>query len=220
MKKIVFLLLFASTAGFTQNYDADSVHYTRLEKPKAQNAETGKFIQYYFNVQSGALIGCNDCSRGQEVTYSFATNHGVTIGEKFRAGIGTGFDSYQSWQTLPLYALASWDLIGNKNKGAVYLQMTYGLAHAWFVRNGSYQYYGSDPFVGVSGGRTINPSIGYRLKYHDVKMAFAVGYKFQRISYKSAQYICPACDYFIAPAQSEITQDFNRIQLTMVVGWK
>jgi len=79
-------------------------------------------------------------------------------------------------------------------------------------------------FIGVSGGKMINPSIGYRIKYYNLKMSLAVGYKFQRIFYKTNYYgyYCPSCNYiaFSMPAQSEITQDFNRLQVILIVGWK
>jgi hypothetical protein len=229
MKNYLTILLFGVVAaGYSQNYDADSMFYTPIEKPHAKKIklvdekEGSKMVEYFFNLQMGSLIGCNDCGKGKDVTSSFATTHGVTVGKKWRGGVGTGFDSYTNWHTIPLYAMASWDLIGNKNRNAVYLQLAYGWAHPWFIRNGEYNYYTSDPFNSIKGGRMINPSIGYRLKYHDLKLSVGVGYKFQRIFYKSDQpYYCgPACD-FRGPSQNhEITQDFNRVQVMMSVGWK
>src|SRR5258706_4796698 len=231
MKNSIALLLCLSTGSFcfAQNYDADSVLYTPIEKPKEKkiklvDEENGKVVEYFFNIQAGSLIGCNNCGKGKDVTFSFATTHGVTIGKKLRTGVAVGFDSYTNWQTSPIYAVVSWDLIGNKNGNAVYLQMEYGWSHPWFVRNGSYSYYNTDPFIGVSGGKMINPSIGYRIKYYNLKMSLAVGYKFQRIFYKTNYYgyYCPSCNYiaFSMPAQSEITQDFNRLQVILIVGLK
>ncbi|MBI1767546.1 MAG: hypothetical protein HY015_05740 [Bacteroidetes bacterium] len=221
----LFFCLLVGTFCFAQNYDADSVFYTPIEKPKEKkirlaDEKGSKTTAYFFNIQAGSLIGCNDCSKGKDVTFSFATTHGVAIGKKFRAGLAVGFDSYINWQTIPIYAVSSWDLIGNKNRNALYLQMAYGWAHPWFIRNGSYSYYTTDPFTDVSGGKMINPSIGYRIKYYNLKMALTLGYKFQRISYRTNVYTyCPECNF--APMQtSEIIHDFNRIQVAMTVGWK
>ncbi len=232
---IFLLLLMAGTSiGYAQNYDFDSVYYTPIPKPQAkirkkakEEIQLSKKIEYFFNVQTGLLVGCNDCGKAKELTFSATTVHGITIGRKLRAGLGLGFDSYQNWQTLPIYGVASWDLIGNKNKNAVFLQMAYGWAHPWFIRDGAYGSYTSDPFSGASGGRTINPQIGYRMKYYNLKLSMAVGYKFQRIHYSSAYFQlypnCPTCNYYITTNQistTAITQDMSRVQLIMSVGWK
>jgi hypothetical protein len=213
-----------------QNYDSDSVYYTPIERPKQKNknakmesGQTSRGVEYFFAVQTGSLIGCNNCGNGEEFTFSAATLQGVTIGKKFRTGIGVALDSYQNWHTLPVYGMISWDLIGSKNRNAVFLQMAYGWAHPWFVRDGAYSTYTSDPFTGVKGGRMINPQIGYRIRYYDLKLSISIGYKFQRIFYSSAysSYIaCPMCAYPYPISTNDITQDMNRVQLVMSAGWK
>lgn len=221
---IILLLGFAFVSG-AQNYDADSVLYTPMPKNGAKKIKlvdeekNTKVVGYFFNVQFGSLIGCNNCGQGRDATFSAATVHGVTIGKKLRGGVGIGFDAYANWQTLPIFGSVSWDLIGNKNKGALFLQLNYGWAHPWFVRNNLYNYYTTDPYGAVAGGRMINPSIGYRIKYHDLKIAIGVGYKYQRIFYKT-NYFCPYCDVYVPNQNLEITQDMNRLQLLMSVGWK
>jgi hypothetical protein len=205
------------------------VQYTPIPIPLSKHKNKNEHVElfsgkpgYFFNVQVGTLVGCNDCGKGKDFTFSTSTNQGVTLGNKFRTGLGFGFDSYQNWQTLPLYAFASWDLIGNKNTNAIFVQISYGWAHPWFVRDGFYSYYTSDPFSGVSGGRMINPQIGYRINYYSLKLSMAIGYKYQQIFYKKPMYYypnCPACD-FPQLSFDEITQDMNRVQVVMSVGWK
>ena|SRR5258707_1160964 len=234
MRQAIFLLAFFLvitnvSMSYAQNYDSDSVYYTPILKSKVkhrkqEDEQSTKRVEYFFNVQTGTLMGCNDCSKGKEFTFSAATVHGITVGKKFRAGIGLGFDSYQNWQTLPLFGMVSWDLIGSKNKNAVFVQLAYGWAHPWFVRDGAYSNYTSDPFAGVRGGRMVNPQIGYRLKYYNLKLSMAVGYKFQQIFYKRPNYYyinCPTCDFYTTTLTSlDITQDMNRVQLVISVGWK
>jgi hypothetical protein len=223
---VLFLVVINVLTGYSQRYDSDSVYYAPIAKPKLKVSEakmqSSKRLEYFFNVQAGMLVGCNDCGKTKDYTFSAATVHGAAIGRKFRAGIGLGFDSYENWQTLPLFGMASWDLIGNKNRNALFVQMNYGWAHPWFVRDGYYSNYSSDPFSGVSGGRMINPQIGYRIHYYNLKLSLVIGYKFQQILYKKPSYYypnCPMCDF---PQQSldEVTQDMNRVQLIMSVGWK
>jgi len=194
----------------------------KKNKLKEGEERSSNRVEYFFNIQTGALIGCNECDKGKEFTFSAATVQGITIGKKFRTGIGLGFDSYQNWQTIPLYGMASWDLIGNKTKNALFVQINYGWAHPWFVRDGSYANYSSDPFSNVAGGRMLNPQIGYRIKYYNLKLSMAIGYKFQRMHYSKPSYYytnCLTCDF---PQQTldEVTQDMNRVQLMMSIGWK
>ncbi|HTH57022.1 MAG TPA: hypothetical protein VL728_13320 [Cyclobacteriaceae bacterium] len=227
MRNYLTVLLFGFAAvSSAQNHDADSLLYTPLPKNTkkivlVEGEKDAKLIGYFFNVQMGTLIGCNNCGQGRDATFTVATTHGVTVGRKLRGGIGIGFDSYANWQTLPVYGSLSWDLIGNRNKSALFLQMSYGWAHPWFVKNNYYNYYTTDPFTGVSGGRMLNPSIGYRLKYRDMNLSIGVGYKYQRIFYKADQfYICPACSYYAPDQSMEVTQETNRFQVTMSVGWR
>ncbi len=205
------------------DYDADSVKYTPIAKPiyklkvKHKSPVDTDKIQYFFNVQFGALVGCNDCGKGKDFTSTAATVHGVSIGKKLRMGLGLGFDSYLNWQTLPLFGQASWDLIGNRNKNALFLQMSYGWAHPWFEKGSQYSYYDIDPFQSVEGGRMINPQIGYRLKYYDLRLTFSLGYKYQNISYRIPGN-CPYCD--LLTTGSDVSREMNRFQMMMSVGWK
>lgn len=226
MKRFLLLVVsgFCYHFAFSQdNYEADSIRYTQIPKStkaksKSDAVVPSRKVEYFFNVQFGSLVGCNDCEQGKDFTFSTATQHGVLIGKKLRTSLGIGFDSYLNWQTLPLYASASWDLIGNRNANSVYVQLNYGWAHPWFVRTGQYAYYTSDPFTSVDGGRMINPQIGYRIKYYDLRIALSLGYKYQQINYKGFGYNgCAACDF---PQSFDITQDINRFQMNMVLGWK
>jgi hypothetical protein len=229
MRNCLLLLLFGfAIVCHAQSYDADSVLYTPIAKNGAKKIKLAeeekdtKRIGYFFNVQMGSLIGCNNCGKGRDVTFSAATTHGVTVGKHLRGGLGVGLDSYANWQTLPVFVSVSWDLIGNKNRNAVFVQLNYGWAHPWFVRSNLYNNYTTDPYHAVSGGRMVNSSIGYRIKYHDLKLSFGIGYKVQRIFYRSdPSYVCLWCDFYHIPYENlDITQDINRLQLMMSVGWR
>ncbi|MBS1486670.1 MAG: hypothetical protein JST43_03705 [Bacteroidetes bacterium] len=222
MKRIIiFLFSSLSMAGYAQRINTDTINNRHTESTKSVKKMLVTPNEYFFNVQSGALIGCNDCNNGKDVTFSFVTTHGITLGKKARVGLSVGLDSYQNWQTIPIAAIASWDLVGNKNSNALFLQLSYGWAHPWFVRDGAYANYNSDPFSNQKGGRMFNPQIGYRLKYHDLKLAFLVGYKYQSISYSKIQYYYPWYSMMQQPGiTQDVTQDMNRVQFMMSVGWK
>ena len=222
-KSFLFLsvvLVTSVSTVFSQESNLDSVYYTPIAKPKPKLKESAsKLIEYFFNVQTGALVGCNDCNKGKDFAFSTAIVQGVAIGNKLRVGAGLGLDSYQNWQTLPLYGMASWDLIGSKTKNALFIQMNYGWAHPWFIREGAYSNYFPDPFMDVKGGKMLNPQLGYRISYYNLKLSVIAGYKFQSITYKKFPYYCPACD-FAQQSTDEVTQDMSRVQIMMSVGWK
>jgi hypothetical protein len=176
----------------------------------------GKFISYYFNIQTGALIGCGDCKIGKEVTFSTSTIHGIRVGKKLRVGAGLGFDSYPNWQTLPLFGSVSWDLAGKKN--VIFTQLNYGWARAW--KPFSEQEYG---FKDANGGQTFSAMIGYRIRSGDIQVAVLAGYKFQLAT---AYY---TYDYYSWPSSfsnnetatlQTIKENMNRLAISLSVGWK
>ncbi len=210
------------SVSMAQNYEADSVYYTPIPKPqpktrkvKAEVELPTKLFSYFFNLQMGGLFG-------KEVTFTTTSVHGVTIGKKLRVGFGIGYDYYKNWQTTPVYGMASWDLIGNRNKNAVFLQMAYGWASPSYMSDAGYTYYYNNNPTAWCGGRMINPQIGYRIKYYNVKIAMAIGYKFQRIFYKqNSGIVDPGFSQFRYPYTAlDVTQDLSRVQLIMSVGWK
>ena len=112
----------------------------------------------------------------REVSLSVATVHGITIGRNLRIGAGLGFDTYQNWQTIPMFGSISWDLIGNKNKNALFLQFNYGWSKV-MPSLSTLSYYQQ-----VDGGRMVSTQVGYRIRYHDLKITFGIGSKYQRVS--------------------------------------
>ena len=131
MKLIVLLIstLITGVAAFAQHDAQDS-----LSKRK---------IEYYFQFQSGALIGCTSCSDGKQISFSGSTTHGIKIGRKLRVGAGVGLDSYFEWNTMPLFGSVSWDLIGKKNvlfvKNELWWSLSFvetdRLSGLWFSKN-------------------------------------------------------------------------------------
>lgn len=214
----------ASAIG--QDYDADSIRYTPLKKPSLKIkiesdsiSKTGPLIGYFFTLQSGTLVGCKDCVGGKMVSLSSSLVNGITLSKKARMGAGIGYDTYRSWEVMPLFGTASWDLIGNKNKNAVVLQFSYGWAKPF--PDPSQLDYGRHS---VYGGRMVNPQIGYRIKYGNLKLALWVGYKYQRVStlyqYPTYHYLFNGTSVLGEPNTNRIRESLSRLQLTMSIGWK
>jgi hypothetical protein len=226
---ISLMSLFMNDVNAQSEFDTDSVYYTPIPKMAAtkkkeinQAQDSGKKIRYFFNINSGALVGCQDCKSGSEVTISSSTIHGVIIGKKLRVGMGLGYDSYYLWQTAPLFGAVSWDLIGNKNKNALFIQVSYGGAFAWRNSIGEYGFeYG---FKKAEGGKTFAAQIGYRVRYHDLKLSFSAGTKFQEVTtfyeYPTYYYTFNGQSVLGAPSTKSVLQELNRLQFNLSVGWK
>ena len=185
---------------------------------EGDTAALRKRINYFFTFGMGSMIGCNQCSgTGKVASFTTSTVHGFRIGKRLSLGAGIGFDSYENWKTLPLFGATTWDLFGKKN--SVFLQLKYGYAYAW-INNQAKEYgYKSD-----QGGKMVNPSLGYRISYGDMRLSFSLGYKFQRVFSNYEVPIwnsCPYCAFVSLPSQKkEVRTDMNRFVFDMTIGWK
>ncbi|HOX82856.1 MAG TPA: hypothetical protein PLJ60_06890 [Chryseolinea sp.] len=224
-------ILFAVTEINAQDFAADSVFYTPIPNgAKKQVHGTNAFkdsltnnktFSYFFNLQVGPLIGCNDCSEGKEITFTSSTIHGITIGKKIRTGLGIGLDSYTEWHTMPIFGGVNWDVFGTKNTNAIFVQFNYGWSKPWRNKSRQESEYG---FKDVDGGRMVSTQIGYRIKYHDLRVSLSVGTKYQRVS---ANYEYPTYYYTEeggliqgTPNTKVIRESMNRLQFALTVGWK
>jgi hypothetical protein len=184
----------------------------------SDSVEVKKKVEYFFYVQSGMLVGCNECGRGKEITFSGSTVHGIKLAKRGRVGAGLGYDSYYNYSTVPIFGSASWDLFSNKN--AFFLQFNYGgTLKVW--KYDPYNEYGYQRSV---GGRMVNPMVGYRIRYHDASIALMVGYKFQKIKsyYQYENYIWdPNTQRNLPdPIESSEKRSINRFMISLAVGWK
>lgn len=205
MKIIVLVIgsLITSLTAFAQHVDQDS-----LSKRK---------IEYYFQFQSGSLIGCNSCSAGKQISFSGSTTHGIKIGRKLRVGAGVGLDSYFEWNTMPLFGSVSWDLIGKKN--ALYVEMNYGGALASW-RPIDYQEYGVEK---NDAGKMYSYGLGYRIKYEKIRISMGVGRKTQLVTsyYEYPTYYWNNNNYVLGdPSRKTVKNEMNRLQIWLAVGWK
>ena len=86
MKNYLSILLFGIVAtGYSQSFEADSVFYAPLEKPNEKKVKLNnesinpKTVGYFFNLQMGPLIGCNDCGKGNDVVHDFIELEGDSV---------------------------------------------------------------------------------------------------------------------------------------------
>jgi hypothetical protein len=170
-------------------------------------------------INSGSLVGCKSCNGGKQVTFSTSIIQGITFRDHLRLGVGVGLDSYFGLHAMPVFGSISWDLIGNKNKNAVVLQFNYGSSKPW--PNDPYREFG---YTKATGGRMVNPQIGYRIKYGDLKISLMVGHKYQRLTthyeYPSYQYLFNGKRIAGEPSRTAVRESFSRLAVTLGIGWK
>lgn len=183
--------------------------------------------RYFFRIQSGLLIGsqeihdwCSECHSLKSLDFSAATVHGMTVGrsKRLRVGGGLGIDTYEGWITLPVFASASWDLLRKKN--AFFVQVDYGTPlKAW--KRTPYDEYGLESY---QSAMMFNPAVGYRIHYHDVRLALMMGYKRQVINsyYEYPTYYWDAALGQLVgdPSTMQLKETLNRMMITLSVGWK
>lgn len=168
-----------------QDFDADSIYYTPISRSVPATVDRnvgvfrdttqgGRIVAYYFDIGMGMLTGCADCTNGREFTISMATTHGITVGRKTRIGAGVGVDTYLGWKAVPLFGSVSYDLAGTKNTHAIFVQGQYGWGYTW--RDSlPYELAPNE----VKGGIMFAALMGYRVKYHDLRIAISTGFKQQ-----------------------------------------
>jgi hypothetical protein len=168
---------------------------------------------YYFQIQSGTLIGGNASS--DEISFSGATTHGVKVGRKLRVGAGVGLDSYYQWSTVPLFGSISWDLLGKKN--ALFVEFNYGGALASW-RQINFEEYG---YTHSQGGKVYSYGMGYRIKYEKLRISGGVGRKTQLMTtyYEYPTYYWDNNNYLLGePTTRKVKNELNRLMVWIAVG--
>ncbi len=196
-----------------------SLLFTDLRAQHSDSTASKKFA-YYLQLQTGPLIGCNDCSSDKEITYSVSIVQGVKIGKRLRMGGGVGHDSFFGWNVAPVFGSVSWDLF--KKRNAFVLQYNQGVAlKSWRYDPFNYTEYG---LTESKAGRMINPMLGYRIHYGDLNVTFLAGFKQQRITsyFEYPSYYWTTDNRFVEgdPSTKTRVERLNRLTLALAIGWK
>ncbi|MEJ1237827.1 hypothetical protein WBG78_06860 [Chryseolinea sp. T2] len=219
------------TATDAQNtdFDSDSIYYTPLSRtPPAtversvsvfrDTAKVGQFTRYYFDVGMAMLAGCS-CGTGPEFTSSTSTIHGVTLGRKLRVGAGVGFDTYVGWLAAPMFGSVGYDLVGTRNTHALFVQGQYGFSFAWF------QGYTNALLPDEQhGGPMFAALAGYRLRYHNLRIAISAGFKQQKAItvYETETWMPSETGGMVpgTPSHTTIETTMGRGVLNLAFSWK
>ena len=206
---LIFLLSLIITAAAAQ----DTLHKV------VQSDSVRQKVAYYGYLQTGALVACNSCQGGQQITFTSAIVQGISLGKRMRVGAGAGFDSYYGWQVVPIFGSFEFDLIHVNPKQAVIFQFQYGGASARL--NNEFKSYG---YSKIEAGKMVYPQLGYRIQYHDLKLGFIIGYKYQRLE---ASYEYPiyqpdviGTKMVVDYNRTVLEQRISRFAVAIQIGWK
>lgn len=138
----------------------------------AQSDSTAS-VSAFISFHAGTLMG----KPGKGTSISFTLTPGVQL-DRVAILVGTGYDTYATWRTLPVFAGAGYDFFKRPDY-VFFVQFHTGYAKAWNIRTGDFT-----PQYKNEGGYFYHPFIGCRLGPGKAKIYFTAGYKFQNLTYE------------------------------------
>lgn len=165
---------------------------------QAQSDSSAARVSWFFITHSGALLGKKGYGTSATVSAMQAIRY-----ERYAFGIGVGYDAYYDWNTLPLFAGASYDLSKSK-KRSMFVQMNTGYSAAWNpgADRAEIVYFGG-------GGFFHHPLIGYKVKHGKVSIHFTAGYKWQRLTWS----------WVYPPSKTTMQRDIRRMSVQMGIAF-
>jgi hypothetical protein len=169
----------------------------------AQDQDTTiRKIPYTSQYMAGALIG--DSDNGMDV--SLTMMHGIRY-KRARFMLGFSYDEFREWKVMPLFATVSLDL--NSKDNGLYVQLSSGHTFTRHMdTNNDYLRFRE------SGGRMLQPVLGYRIASGNWRMHVSAGYRIQRIFYEQGErwwYEVPGYD-------QRVRRDMNRVVFQIGFG--
>ena len=160
----------------------------------------------YFNAfHAGGLFGKS--GNGSDV--SVATIHGVQL-NKFRVGIGVGYDAYENWRTLPVFLSAAYDFLPVRGN-AFFVQLNGGYSKAW------HHFQENDLSVrNIKPGPCAHPVLGYRLRGNKFELYVTAGYKVQRLEYEQT----PLWWTNNPGSKISVSRDMGRLSIQLGFGFR
>ena len=202
MTRILTLLALTATIAGAQNIPADSV--------------VKKEGRYYFSARSGMTL-CMECEIDGPSTGYINIVQGIRLTPGSRLGIGVGLMSASQRVIMPLFGSFKFDLFGKKNK--IFFETNYGIGIGVHGRTQDEQYWTET----VKARSYFQPSLGYSIKYHDLKIGIHLGMQWLKMSsvmsYPSWGWIG---DYQRGgtPNTTEFNYEVSRLMLGMSIGWR
>jgi hypothetical protein len=171
-------------------------------------------LRYFFNINSGMLF-CNECKLEGSVLAAPSTTHGLEYGI-FRLGAGVGFNSIGDVRLVPYYGSISMNLFSQKRRQGVILEFNYGSARSWVTTSTDQFYYLTE----ARAKNFVQPSFGYGLYYHKMRIALTLGWQRLDITkkYQYSEGYYAADSTYYPSSYTEISQRLNRFFVNLSLG--
>lgn len=175
--------------------------------------------RYYFAVRSGMAM-CSDCEFDGPATGYLTTIHGIHLTPATRVGLGIGLTAAGEHLLVPVFGSLSADLVGKdyKKKNRLFVEFNYGIAGSP----------GKSPDIEGWTERVvpqayIQPSIGYKIKYHDLNIGIMAGIqsvRLKRVFTSSSESWAWGMLRQGTPNSSELNYNVTRFTLGLSIGWR
>lgn len=179
--------------------------FTLAAQPDSVSSNHHNHIKYSNSFLAGALLG----KKGNGSYTTLTTVHGMRC-NRLSAGLGTGYEGYTEWRTLPLFAAVSYDFAKVKDN-AFFVQFNGGYSFAY--RTAEYE---DNRDYDIDGGKTFSGILGYRIKTNKLSIYISSGYKFQRIKYSYTSSFWWNAD--VAAPVTTVERDMERFVVQIGVG--
>lgn len=170
----------------------------------AQSDSSSAKPSWFMTLQGGLVIA----KKMVDTAPSISMLQGIRY-QRFALGVGVGYDSYESWRTLPVFSGVSYDLVQTAGH-AFFIQMNTGYSPAWRLRRDEVQ----QEYKGA-GGYFYHPSIGYRAGSGKVSIHISAGYKVQNVQYEMMP---PWWSGWYSQSQITVSQTMERLTFLIGIG--
>jgi hypothetical protein len=201
------LVLTTTLASATNNNPADSL-------------PSRKSSRYYLSVRS-AILPCTSCRMDGKISGLLSTVHGFKLNRTFGVGVGAGLTSAGDVWLAPVFGNLRMNMDWKKEKkNKLFLEFNYGWGFSPTAEvafpNGSQS---------TKCKRYFQPSIGYSIRYHDLRIGIMLGTQSvkmeTRSEYQGYYYGYGIADWRpSAPNVTEFEYVASRLLLGISIGWR
>lgn len=168
----------------------------------AQSDSTAS-VSPFVSLHAGTLMG----KPGKGTSLSLTLTPGLRL-NRVAIVVGSGYDTYATWRTLPVFAGVGYDFLKRPDY-VFFVQFHTGYSKAWNIRTGDF-----NPQYKNEGGYFYHPFIGCRLAHGKAKIYFTAGYKFQNLTYEEV----PRPTWGGGQVRKTVVADMQRFSVQIGIG--
>jgi hypothetical protein len=158
---------------------------------------------WFVSIHTGVLMA--KPGNGTSVTTTLMP--GIRLG-RLAMAVGAGYDVYQAWRALPVFAGVGYDIHRGRNY-SFFVHFNAGYSKGWIsTPEGE-----SGSTFKNEGGYFYHPFAGYRISQGKINIYVSAGYKFQTLSYEQQPQW-----FWGTGMKSTVTAEMQRLSLQIGFG--